>query len=137
MDQSYEARRKRTSGVRERQRRRKERTAMVTRRVPVDIGTRRTFQRAMRSGWAGRGKLLFQDALWYVRNTPLVMVIAAVVIGLYFLLFVGAHVVQGRLFPGVWAFGVYIGDMTAEEAELALLKAFTSDLRIQLVDENR
>ena len=81
--------------------------------------------------------MLAQDAWWYLRNTPILAVAIAVVIGVVFLLFVGSHVFQGRIFPNVWAFGTYIGGMTVEEAEVALLQAWNNDVRIRLVDEDR
>ena len=84
-----------------------------------------------------RASLLAQDAWWYLRNTPIVAVGIGAVIGIYMLLFAGSHVVQGRIFPNVWAFGTYIGDMTVEEAEIALLQAWNNETRIQLVVEDR
>lgn len=137
MEQSVEPRRKRINNARERQRRRKERGAMVTPRIQVDTRTRRAFHNTVRNPWVDRGRLLVKDGLWYLRNTPVALVAAVCLVAIYVLLFVGSHLVQGRIFPNVWSFGVYIGDMTAEEAELALLKAFTSDMRIRLVDGDR
>ncbi len=78
-----------------------------------------------------------QDVWWYLRNTPVVMVGIAAVIGVYLLLFTASHLVQGRIFPNVWTFGVYIGDMTEEEATAALQNAWDNDLRIRLVDGDR
>ena len=84
-----------------------------------------------------RVSLVAQDTWWYLRNTPVVAVAIGAVIGLYFLLFAGSHVVQGRIFPNVWAFGTYIGDMTVDEAEVALLQAWNNDTRIRLVVGDR
>lgn len=138
MDQSYEPRRKRVNSARERQRRRQEHVAMVTPRTQADTSrTRRTFQNPVSSTWLKRGQLMVRDAWWYLRNTPVLLVGLIAAVGIYFALFAGSHLMQGRIFPNVWAFGVYIGDMTADEAELALLKAFTNDVRIQLVDGDR
>jgi lipoprotein-anchoring transpeptidase ErfK/SrfK len=143
MDEIYQPRRKRANSARERQRKRQERTAMVVRRSPAETGVGRAFLNASRpsNAWLNRtrarGRLLLQDAWWYLRNTPVLMAAAAAVIGLYLLLFAGSHIVQGRIFPNVWALGVHIGDMTADEAEVALLKAFNNDVRIRLMDDDR
>src|SRR5690606_33572483 len=128
---------------RERPRNRQERPAIVVRRGLVENGVRRRFFNASRlsNAWLNstraRGRLLLQDAWWYLRNTPVLMAAAAAVVGLYLLLFAGSHIVQGRIFPNVWALGVHIGDMTADEAEVALLKAFNNDVRIRLTDDDR
>lgn len=143
MDNLYEPRRKRTNAARERQRKRQERTTMAVRRAPSAAQTGRNFLNSSRrsASWlspiVARGSLLLKDAGWYLRNTPVIKIVIVALIGLYFLLFAGSHVVQGRIFPNVWAFGVNIGDMTAEEAEIALLKAFNNDVRIRLVDGDR
>jgi lipoprotein-anchoring transpeptidase ErfK/SrfK len=112
---------------------------MVVQRPHIDLDTSRAVaSRALRTHpLVARGHLLMQDAWWYLRNTPVVLVGAALLVAVYFLLFVGSHVVQGRIFPNVWSFGVYLGDLTAEEAELKLLQAFTSDVRIRLRDGDR
>lgn len=110
---------------------------MVTPRAQADSRTRRTFQNPVSTTWIKRGKLMLRDAWWYLRNTPVLLIGIIAAVGLYFALYTGAHLTQGRIFPNVWAFGVYIGDMTADEAELALLKAFTNDVRLQLVDGDR
>lgn len=87
--------------------------------------------------WLQRGRYLIQDGWWYLRNTPLLAMGIGAVIGIYFLLFAASHLVQGRIFPGVSAFGVSIGDMTADEAKIALLQAWNNDVRIRLVDGDR
>ncbi len=116
---------------------------MAVRRSPSAVETGRNFLSGSRrsTSWLNpivtRIRLLIKDAGWYLRNTPVIKVAIAAVIGLYFVLFAGSHIAQGRIFPNVWAFGVYIGDMTAEEAEIALLKAFNNDVRIRLLDGDR
>lgn len=137
MDQFYEPRRKRVNSARERQRRRQEHVAMVTPRVQTESRNRRTLHNPMSSTWLKRGKLMLRDAWWYLRNTPVLLFGLIAAVGIYFALFTGSHLVQGRIFPNVWAFGVYIGDMTADEAQLALLRAFANDVRIQMVDGER
>jgi lipoprotein-anchoring transpeptidase ErfK/SrfK len=138
MDQSYEPRRKRTNSARERQRRRQEHVAMVTPRTQADSSrTRRTFHNPVSTTLLKRGQLMLRDAVWYLRNTPVLLIGLIAAVGIYFAVFAGSHLTQGRIFPNVYAFGVYIGDMTADEAELALLKTFTNDVRIQLVDGDR
>ncbi|MBZ0304184.1 MAG: peptidoglycan binding domain-containing protein, partial [Anaerolineae bacterium] len=143
MDDLYESRRKHASAARQRQRKRQERTSMVVRRAPEENRVGRTFLNARRpsnawlNGLTNRARILVQDAWWYLRNTPVVLAAVAAVIGLYFVLFAGSHLVQGRIFPNVWALGVYIGDMTDQEAQIALLKAFNNDVRIRLIDDER
>lgn len=84
-----------------------------------------------------RALLLLKDGWWYVRNTPLLALGIGAIIGIYCLLFAGSHVVQGRIFPGVWALGIDLGDMTVDEAEATLIQAWNDELRIRLVADDR
>ncbi len=83
--------------------------------------------------WWERLKLLLRDVWWNVTHRPQLIkmfsFVAAVVLGL----FVASHVLPGRIFPGVWSMGVYLGDMTVEEAESALLVAWFDEVRIELI----
>lgn len=87
--------------------------------------------------WAGRVVIFMRDLYWYVTHT------AALLFGLVglgviiFALFVGSHLVTGRIFPNVWASGVYLGDMTVEEAAAALTNAWDNTIRITLVQGDR
>ena len=137
MDETFEPRRKRSSRARERQERRKQRTAMVTRR---DEGTKRTLRRSRPSTphpLIERGQYLLKDVWWYLRNTPVVAGGIGLVVTLVALIFIGSHLVQGRIFPNIWALGTHIGDMTASEAELVLLNTWNNDVRIRLTDGER
>jgi hypothetical protein len=138
MDDSYEPRRKRESRnrARERQRRREERD-MATKRIKQAAFPVFNIRIPALEPGIRRARLLLLDGWWYLRNTPILMAGIAGVIGLYFLLFAVSHVVQGRIFPNVYAFGVNIGDMTEDEAAARLIEAWNNELRIQLVDNDR
>jgi hypothetical protein len=85
----------------------------------------------------GRISLLARDAWWYARRTPAVRLAAAVIVLALAVLFAGSYVVQGRIFPNVWALGVHLGDRTVPEAAAALRDAWNTRLRIRLVDGER
>ncbi|MBI5666819.1 MAG: L,D-transpeptidase family protein [Chloroflexi bacterium] len=132
----YEPRQKRISKARERH------AARQTRRLTVQEGAARLRHAAESrlprgAGVWQRAQVIAQDALWYARNAQQVRLGLAAVAAVLLLLFVGTHLVQGRIFPNVWALGVNIGDMTIEEAEAALLDAWHNRLQIQLVDGSR
>ena len=84
-----------------------------------------------------RAGLLVQNAPWYGRRQRLVLtvvvVLAVVVIGL----FIATNVLAGRIFPNVWVMGIYIGDMTENDAQTALLDAWYNDIPIELADNDR
>ncbi|MEO8606843.1 MAG: L,D-transpeptidase family protein [Chloroflexota bacterium] len=81
--------------------------------------------------------IIFRDFFWYLTHSVSVL-LGVVVIGLViFGLYAGSHVTSGRIFPNVWASGVYLGDMTVEEATAALNDAWNTSVQIQLVDGDR
>lgn len=132
----YEPRQKRTSKARERHAARQNRQLTLQ----ENVSRVRHAAESRLPGGAGlwqRAQIIVQDGLWYARNTQQVRLGAAAAIAVLLLLFVGTHVVQGRIFPNVWALGINIGDMTIEEAEAALLDAWNNRLQIQLVDGSR
>jgi len=137
----YESRRRKPNRARERQRRRQNRSMATPREEGTSLNRRFSgsvlpstrFTRVLTQ----RVSLLAQDAWWYLRNTPIVAMGIGAVIGIYLLLFAGSHIVQGRIFPNVWAVGTHIGDMTVEEAEFALLQAWNNDVRIRLMAGDR
>ncbi len=137
MDDSYVPRRKKTSKVRERYvSRQRKRDPMATPGVyfasdnPMDAYGPVVI-------WRNRLTLLLRDAAWYVTHTPVILVGIVAAIALLFLIFTGSHLLQGRIFPNVWSFGVHIGDMTVEEAQAALTNAWDNQITIQMVDEDR
>lgn len=87
--------------------------------------------------WRKRGGLLASDLLWYATHEPKVWLAGAGLIGFIFLLFVASHVFTGRIYPNVWSGGVYLGDMTVEQASAALNTAWAEQIRIQLYDGAR
>ena len=78
-----------------------------------------------------------RDGLWHLRNTRVLLAFATVVMVVVLLVFAGMHLKQGRIFPGVWVSGVYVGGMTLEDAEEALLYGWGRDVLLRLVDVDR
>jgi len=137
MDESYVPRRKKTSKARERYvNRQRKRDPMATPGVyfasdnPMEAYGPLVI-------WRNRLTLILRDAAWYVTHTPVILIGIAGVAALLFLIFVGTHLIQGRIFPNVWSMGVYLGDKTMEEAQAALTNAWDNEIEIQLVDEDR
>jgi hypothetical protein len=87
--------------------------------------------------WPGRAVIFIRDLYWYVTHTAALLFGLAGLGLLIFALFVGSHLVTGRIFPNVWASGVYLGDMTVEEATTALTNAWDNTVRITLVHGDR
>jgi LysM repeat protein len=137
MDDSVgNSRRKRPNRARERYTQRQRRhDTLTTLGTPVSARMSQTFHST--APWRERGALYLRDAAWYVRSTPLIPLAAALVVGVLFLAFIVSHVLNGRIFPNVWALGVNLGDLTAEEAEAALRDAWDNEVRIRLADEDR
>jgi hypothetical protein len=122
--------RNRVSGVRARQERRRQRESMVVRR---DESLYRS-QKSSESVWRTRLAYILKDVWWYLRHTPTLAGGIAAAAALVVVLYVGSHLTQSRIFPNIWSFGTYIGDLTVSEAEVALLNAWNNDLRISLTD---
>ena len=130
------ARRKRPNRARERyDLRQRRREAMASLRTPVSARMSRTYHRT--APWREQAALYLRDAWWYVRATPLIPLGAALLAGVLLLAFIVSHLVNGRVFPNVWALGVNLGDMTADEAEAALRDAWNNRLRVRLTDDER
>ncbi len=87
--------------------------------------------------WRGRVGLLARDLLWYATHSPKVWLAGAGILGVLFLIFLASHIFTGRIFPNVWAAGVYIGDLTVDEAAAALETAWENQVHIRLADGNR
>lgn len=132
----YEPRQKRPQKARERHLARQSRRMTVREnmarlrhaaqsRLPADTGL-----------WQ-RARIIAQDALWHVRHTRQIQLAVLAVFAVLLVIFAGLHVIQGRIFPNIWALGVNIGDMTVPEAEAALVNAWQKRLQIQLVDGSR
>ncbi len=132
----YEPRSKRTRKARERH------VARQTRRSAVqdNVSRLRHAAETRLPGGAGlwqRAQLVARDALWYARNTRYLRLGALALVGVLALLFIGSNVVQGRIFPNVWALGINIGGLTVPEAAAALQETWNNRLTIQLVDGDR
>ena len=130
MDESTLPRRYRPeSRARDRQRRRRQR-AMARSRTVVD-----------NRQWAVQSLqevlLPLRDLLWHLGNRRATALLTTALVTLAVLAFAGLHLVQGRIFPGIWAAGVYVGGMNAVEAEEALLRGWGADMVLRLVDGDR
>jgi LysM repeat protein len=80
---------------------------------------------------------LTQDVFWYVTHTRAVMLGVAALIGVLVLIFIGTHVLSGRIFPNVWSMGVPIGGLNVERAAIALEDHWNTAVAIRLVDQGR
>ncbi len=107
-----------------------EETPVMT-RAPYDPG------RFSPEIFKGRALVASRDAVWYLRHNTYALLgligLMVAVVGL----FLGVHVIGGRIFPNVWALGANIGDQTAAEAASTLQSRWTNDLHITLRDGDR
>ncbi len=86
--------------------------------------------------WKYRAKRARRDFWWRIsRNTRIVPSILGICV-LSLLLFAGVRVMQGRIFPNVWALSVHLDNLTVDEAAVALGRAWAT-LPITLVDGAR
>lgn len=108
---------------------------LATLRTPVGAHLSQTYRYT--APWREQAVLYLRDAWWHARTTPLIPLSAAFMAGVLLLAFIVAHLVNGRIFPNVWALGVSLGDMTAAEAEAALRDAWANRLRVRLTDGER
>lgn len=85
----------------------------------------------------GRALVVGRDALWYVNHNAYarlaLIALVVVIIGL----FLGTHLVGGRLFPNVWALGTNLGDMSYAEAAASLQTKWSNSTQIRLQDGDR
>ncbi|MBZ0297302.1 MAG: peptidoglycan binding domain-containing protein [Anaerolineae bacterium] len=131
MADSYQPRRRKVSRARERYEARQKRRGGPP-HVELDSESLK-----QASAWAGRISLPLRDAWWHLSRVPGLLSKVGAALGALALLYILLHVFQGRTFPNVWAFGVYLGDMTVDEAEAALQTAWNQDIQIALVDGDR
>lgn len=131
MDDTHLPRRHRPeSRARDRQRRRHQRAR--TRAQGDATGYRQAAGQTLRASL-----LPLRDLLWHLRHRGAAPLLAATLLTLATLIFAALHLTQGRIFPGVWVAGVYVGGMTAAEAEEALLQGWGADVVLRLVDLDR
>lgn len=91
----------------------------------------------LEAGWIMRARMVLSDLFWYITHTRQMLFGIAGLIATVFLLFIGSHLVTGRVFPNVWALNVPLGDLTLDEASAALQTAWVNQYQIQLVDGDR
>lgn len=128
MDETWAPRRRRPeSRVRDRQRRRRQRELKRAQ-------SPRAFTLALP---LQEMALPLRDALWHLRQTRAAVALVSLLAALALLVFAGLHLAQGRLFPGVWVAGVYVGGMTSEEAQQALEDSWGRDMVLRIVDHDR
>lgn len=104
-------------------------------REPKSAGGARTF--GMLAGIAAGAAMLGRDALWHIRSSKRIGYGIAAAIAGFILIYLLMHLTQSRIFPNVWALGVNLADMNVDEAAAALQQAWTQQIRLQLVDEDR
>src|SRR5262249_12736411 len=68
----------------------------------------------------GRALVWSRDALWYVKHNRLVLFALIAVVVALIGLFLGSHILGGRLFPNIWALNTSLGELTLDEAATAL-----------------
>lgn len=132
MADSYQSRRRKVSRARERYEARQRRRTEGGPAVEADSA-----QLAQVMAAAGRATLPLRDAWWHLSHVPGLMTWAAGGVAALVMIFILSYLLQGRIYPNVWAFGVYLGDMTVEEAAVALQKAWREDVRLVLADGDR
>lgn len=132
MTDSYQPRRRKASRARERYQARQKRRTGPPYVAELDSETLK-----QASAWAGRASLPLRDLWWHLSRIPGLLPKLGVAFAMLLLFYILSHVFQGRTFPNVWAFGVYLGDMTVEEAQAALETAWDNDVRIEIADGDR
>ncbi len=85
----------------------------------------------------GRALVVTRDALWYVRHNRIILAAIILLVVALIGLFLGSHILGGRLFPNVWALNTNLGELTLEEAAVALQNKWNSGTQIQLRDGDR
>lgn len=81
--------------------------------------------------------IITRDIFWYIRHNTFLLTGVITAIILIFGLFLGAHILGGRIFPNVWALGIDLGNMTTEEAASILQNKWWGSTQIQLRDSDR
>src|SRR4051794_38340293 len=85
----------------------------------------------------GRALVLTRDTLWYVQHKPIILISIIVLIVAIIGVFLGTHILGGRVFPNVWALNTNLGEMSVEEAASVLQNKWTNATHIQLRDGDR
>jgi lipoprotein-anchoring transpeptidase ErfK/SrfK len=80
-------------------------------------------------------KVWMSDAWWYATHRPDFIRIAGAAAVVLFLIFAASHVLSGRIFPNVWVMGIPVGDLTVDEAQLAIAQGWQQDVKIALYVE--
>ncbi len=134
----YGTRRNSSRRARERQMARQHRTASA---APLKDALRGQLSGVgmarLESGWILRVRMVLSDLFWYITHTRQIIFGIVGLIAIVFLMFVGSHMVSGRVFPNVWALNVPLGDLTVDEAVAALQNTWVNQYQIQLVDGDR
>lgn len=86
--------------------------------------------------WKSKARMARRDLWWHIQRNPYIVPGVAGLLALFLVGFIGLRVLQGRIFPNVYALGVSLDNMTVQEAELALLDAWEK-MTIELVDDQR
>ncbi len=89
------------------------------------------------AGWVLRIRMMLQDIFWYVTHTRQIFMGIIGIVVIVFLLFVGSHLVTGRVFPNIYALNIPLGDLTVDEAVAALQNTWVNQYQIKLIDGDR
>ncbi len=134
----YGTRRNASRRARERQMARQHRTASA---APLKDALRGQLSGMampnLEAGWIMRVRMVLSDLFWYITHTRQIILGIVGLIVIVGLLFIGSHLVTGRIFPNIWALNVPLGDLTVDEATAALQTAWVNQYQIQLVDGDR
>jgi LysM repeat protein len=79
-----------------------------------------------------RIRLVFRDLTWLFFSRTPVFKIAGFALSVIVLLFVGSYIFSGRIFPSIYSMDIALGDLTIEEAEIALQEEWDSNVQIDL-----
>lgn len=77
-------------------------------------------------------RLVLRDIVWLIFSRAPVFKIGGLVLIAVFLIFIGSYLFSGRIFPNIYAIEVSLGDLTIEEAEVALQAEWDNNVRIDL-----
>lgn len=104
--------------------------------IPTTIHPPRSFLQSV-VNLRARTRAVLKDVWWYTLHRPYVPQAFGALIVTLVVAFIVSHLLTERIFPNVWALGVYIGDLTVEEAEVALANTWENEMEFHLVDGDR
>jgi len=79
-----------------------------------------------------RAVLFAQDAWWYIRNRTPVLRVGGAIFALTMLFVILSLVLSPNIGPNIWALGLPLAGKATADAELALMSAWQSDIKIKV-----